>query len=59
MFVYFHTDHGYKMVVKNVTFWISLFAVSFLVFCRAANNKSSQPSNSKVVRFTILLISLK
>ena len=47
------------MVVKNATFWISLFAVSFLVFCRAANNKSSQPSNSKVVSFKILLISLK
>lgn len=36
------------MVVKTATFWISFFAVSYLVFCRAANNKSNKPSNSKV-----------
>lgn len=36
------------MVVKILTFWIFLFAVLFLVLCRAADNKSSQPSSYKV-----------
>lgn len=36
------------MVVKIATFWIYLFAFSFLVPCRAADNDSSQPLCDKV-----------
>lgn len=40
--------YGQKMVVKTATSWISLFAVSSLVFCLAAGDKSTQASSSKV-----------
>lgn len=48
LFVYFQKGYGQKMVVKTATSWISLFAVSSLVFCLAAGDKSTQASSSKV-----------
>lgn len=48
LFVYFQKGYGQKMEVKTATSWISLFAVSSLVFCLAAGDKSTQASSSKV-----------